>query len=174
MDRRAWWAAVHVVSQSQTRLKWLSMHACTGEGNDNPLLYSCLENPRDRGARWAAIYGVHRAGHDWSDLAAAAATTSNSQKFCFLFQVHWALLVCGSYFPKGDVCMKGYSSSSLKWKMRYPFQNFWPSYATEPTERKGVTPLSRMIDLYYHQDNHLISSRYHLEHCTRVDREDCL
>ena len=29
-----------------------------GEGNGNPLQYSCLENPRDRGARWAAIYGV--------------------------------------------------------------------------------------------------------------------
>ena len=29
-----------------------------GEGNGNPLQYSCLENPRDRGARWAPIYGV--------------------------------------------------------------------------------------------------------------------
>ena len=29
-----------------------------GEGNDNPLQYSCLENPRDRGAWWAAVYGV--------------------------------------------------------------------------------------------------------------------
>ena len=29
-----------------------------GEGNDNPLQCSCLENPRDRGAWWAAIYGV--------------------------------------------------------------------------------------------------------------------
>ena len=29
-----------------------------GEGNANPLQCSCLENPRDRGARWAAIYGV--------------------------------------------------------------------------------------------------------------------
>ena len=29
-----------------------------GEGNDNPLQYSCLENPRDRGAWWATIYGV--------------------------------------------------------------------------------------------------------------------
>ena len=34
------------------------MHACSGEGNGNPLQYSCLENPRDRGAWWAAIYGV--------------------------------------------------------------------------------------------------------------------
>ena len=30
----------------------------TGEGNGNPLQCSCLENPRDGGAQWAAIYGV--------------------------------------------------------------------------------------------------------------------
>ena len=30
----------------------------TGEGNGNPLQCSCLENPMDRGAWWAAIYGV--------------------------------------------------------------------------------------------------------------------
>jgi len=30
----------------------------TGEGNGNPLQCSCLENPRDRGAWWAAVYGV--------------------------------------------------------------------------------------------------------------------
>ena len=34
------------------------MHACIGEGNGNPLQYSCLENPKDRGAWWAAVYGV--------------------------------------------------------------------------------------------------------------------
>ena len=32
--------------------------SCTWEGNGNPLQYSCLENPRDRGAWWAAVYGV--------------------------------------------------------------------------------------------------------------------
>ena len=30
----------------------------SGEGNGNPLQYSCLENPTDGGAWWAAIYGV--------------------------------------------------------------------------------------------------------------------
>ena len=34
------------------------MHTCIGEGNGNPLQCSCLENPRDRGAWWAAVYGV--------------------------------------------------------------------------------------------------------------------
>ena len=93
----------------------------SGEGNGTPLQYSCLENPMDGGAWWAAVHGVaksrrwlsdftftfhfhalekklathssvlawripgtgepgglpsqgsHRVGHDWSDLAAAAA-----------------------------------------------------------------------------------------------------
>ena len=34
------------------------------EGHDNPLQYSCLENPRDRGAWWATVHGVTRVGHD--------------------------------------------------------------------------------------------------------------
>ena len=32
--------------------------SCIGEGNGNPLQCSCLENPRDEGAWWAAVYGV--------------------------------------------------------------------------------------------------------------------
>ena len=35
-----------------------------GEGNGNPLQYSCLENPKDRGAWWATVHGVARVGHD--------------------------------------------------------------------------------------------------------------
>ena len=38
--------------------------SCFGEGNGNPLQCSCLENPRDRRAWWAAVYGSHRVGHD--------------------------------------------------------------------------------------------------------------
>ena len=32
--------------------------SCIGEGNGNPLQCSCLENPRNAGAWWAAVYGV--------------------------------------------------------------------------------------------------------------------
>ena len=41
--------------------EWLHFHfslSCIGEGNGNPLQCSCLENPRDRGAWWAAVYRV--------------------------------------------------------------------------------------------------------------------
>ena len=36
------------------------------EGNDNPLHYSCLGSPMDRGAWWATVHGVTRVGHDLS------------------------------------------------------------------------------------------------------------
>ena len=37
-----------------------------GEGNGNPLQYSCLENPMDRGAWWATVHGVTRVGYNWA------------------------------------------------------------------------------------------------------------
>ena len=40
------------------RLNFHFSLSCIGEGNGNPLQCSCLENPRDGGAWWAAIYGV--------------------------------------------------------------------------------------------------------------------
>ena len=38
--------------------KYLETRQMDGEGNGNPLQCSCLENPRDGGAWWAAVYGV--------------------------------------------------------------------------------------------------------------------
>ena len=35
-----------------------------GEGNGNPLQYSCLENPRDGGACWVLSMGLHKVGHN--------------------------------------------------------------------------------------------------------------
>ena len=45
-------------SDTTERLHFHFSLSCIGEGNGNPLQCSCLENPRDRGAWWAAIYGV--------------------------------------------------------------------------------------------------------------------
>ena len=45
-------------SLSRTRLYFHFSLSCIGEGNGNPLQCSCLENPTDGGAWWAAVYGV--------------------------------------------------------------------------------------------------------------------
>ena len=42
----------------RVRHDWAISLSCIGEGNGNPLQCSCLENPRDGGAWWAAVYGV--------------------------------------------------------------------------------------------------------------------
>ena len=45
-------------SDTTERLHFHFSLSCIREGNGNPLQCSCLENPRDRGAWWAAVYGV--------------------------------------------------------------------------------------------------------------------
>ena len=45
-------------SDTTERLHFHFSLSCTGEGNGNPLQYSCLENLRDREACWAAVYGL--------------------------------------------------------------------------------------------------------------------
>ena len=49
---------VHLSAQHRFIVLLLYAGLLHGEGNGNPLQYSCLENPRDRGAWWAAVYGV--------------------------------------------------------------------------------------------------------------------
>ena len=56
------------------------MHACIGEGNGNPFQYSCLENPRDRGAWWAAIYVV---AQSWTQLKWLSSSSSVIQGTTF-------------------------------------------------------------------------------------------
>ena len=61
--------------------KWLgpwvyySLYSSVGEGNGTPLQYSCLENPVDGGARWAAVHGVAKS---WTRLS----------NFTFTFHFH--------------------------------------------------------------------------------------
>jgi len=50
----------HKESDTNERLHFHFSLSCLGEGNGNPLQCSCLENPRDGRAWWAAIYGVAR------------------------------------------------------------------------------------------------------------------
>ena len=49
--------------------------SCIGEGNGNPLQCSCLENPRDGGAWWAAVYGV---AQSWTWLTRLSSSSSSS------------------------------------------------------------------------------------------------
>ena len=54
-----------------------------GGGHGNPLQYSCLENPRDNGAWWAAVYGVTQSRTQLKRLS------SSSTQVCFSFYFFW-------------------------------------------------------------------------------------
>ena len=49
--------------------------SCIEEGNSNPLQCSCLENPRDRGACWAAIYGVAQSRTQLKRISSSSSNT---------------------------------------------------------------------------------------------------
>ena len=57
----------------------------SGEGNGNPLQYSCLENPRDRGAWWAAVYGI---AQSWTWLKRLNSSSSSSSGLrCYFYNM---------------------------------------------------------------------------------------
>ena len=53
--------------------------SCSEEGNGNPLQCSCLENPRDGGALWAAVYGVAQSQTRLKRLSLYSLTTTTLQ-----------------------------------------------------------------------------------------------
>ena len=81
-------------SDTTERLHFHFSLSCRGEGNGNPLQCSCLENPRDRGAWWAAISGVT---HSWTRLKWLSSSSSRIW-YNFVFLRYFHSLVCKKYF----------------------------------------------------------------------------
>ena len=54
-------------AMQETQVQSLGWEDSPGEGNSNPLQYSCLENPMDRGTWQAAVYGVAQSQTRLSD-----------------------------------------------------------------------------------------------------------
>ena len=52
------WGSKELDTTERLHFHFSFLLSCIGEGNGNPLQCSCLENPRDRGAWWASVYGV--------------------------------------------------------------------------------------------------------------------
>ena len=67
-------------SDTTERLHFHFSLSCIGEGNGNPLQCSCLENPRDGRAWWAAVYGVSQS---WTRLKRLNSSSSSIE---FLFE----------------------------------------------------------------------------------------
>ena len=71
-------------SDMTERLHFHFSLSCIGEGNGNPLHCSCLQNPRDRGAWWAAVYQVAQSRTQLKRLSSSS-SSSMGRKVGF----HW-------------------------------------------------------------------------------------
>ena len=58
--------------------------SCIGEGSGNPLQCSCLENPRDGGAWWAAVYRVAQNWTQLKRLSSSSSSLNNSMSSLFI------------------------------------------------------------------------------------------
>ena len=79
--------------------EWLHFHfsfSCIEEGNGNPLQYSCLENPGDRGAWWDAVYGVTQGQTQLKWLRSSS--SSRSLKCSSSSLLPWQLTVLSQSF----------------------------------------------------------------------------
>ena len=99
--------------------------SCIGGGNGNPLQCSCLENPRDGGAWWAAIYGVTQS---WTRLKWLSSSSSSSSSHLDFFV--WSLeVVLAKYKDMSVTCIlvvfkvRGLKESSQRRTYRYRSQN---------------------------------------------------
>ena len=73
-------------SDTTERLHFHFSLSCIGEGNGNPLQCSCLENPRDGRAWWAAVYGV---AQSWTRLKRPSSSMDIVEKqFARIFSKH--------------------------------------------------------------------------------------
>ena len=74
--------------------------SCIGEGNGNPLQCSCLENPRDRGAWWAAVYGVAQSRTWLKQLSSISWKEDNIASNCLEFINYLQINISFTLFNK--------------------------------------------------------------------------
>ena len=70
-------------SDRTERLHFHFLLSCIGEGNGNPPQCSSLENPRDEGAWWAAVYGVTQSWTRLKWLSSSRSSSNDSNGLCF-------------------------------------------------------------------------------------------
>ena len=107
-------------SDTTERLHFHFSLSCIGEGNGNPLQCSCLENARDSGAWWAAVYGV---AQSWTQLKRLSSSSSMSTELVMPsnhLMLCRPLLLLPSIFPSIRV-FSNESALHMRWPKYWSF-----------------------------------------------------
>ena len=132
MDGGAWWAAVHGVTRGQARLSDFTFtfhfHALEkGMAIHSSVLAERI--PRTGEPSGLPSMGSHRVGHDWSDLAAAAAETNEKQVKLILTIFYLACIYNYWGFPGGSVeqrfCLPSRRCRFNPWVRKIPWRRKW-------------------------------------------------
>ena len=91
----------------ETRVQ-LGMGRSPGEGNGNPLHYSCLENLMDRGAWWATVHEVARVRHDLANKP-----TCNFPRISHIHNNHHCSRDLGKYWKCSTIISKNWKRCHL-------------------------------------------------------------
>ena len=113
---------------------WATSLSCIGEGNGNPLQYSCLGNPKDGGAWWAAVYGVTQS------------QTWLKRRTIQLIMVHWDFMRICTVVPwkKGrlrDPARVGPGSWPITWEAQLLRSN-WQDPSLSPDQPHIIKSLT--------------------------------
>ena len=76
-------------SDTTERLHFHFSLSCIGEGNGNLLQCPCLENPRDRGVWWAAVYGVAQSRTRLKRLSSSSSSVRDQKKRTYFIKLPW-------------------------------------------------------------------------------------
>ena len=99
--------------------------ACIGEGNGNPLQYSCLENPRDGGAWWAAVYGIVQSRTRLKRFSSSSSSVLITQSCPTL----WDITDCS--LP-GSSVHGDFPGKNIGVSRHFLLQRIFPTQGTEP------------------------------------------
>ena len=136
--------------------EWLHFHfslSCIGDGNGNPLQGSCLENPRDGGAWWTAVYGVTQSRTRLKWLSSSSSSSSSK----IYKDLHGE--------TDRSIIIEGYFNASLTSVDR----SFRQSVNKKTLTLNEISDQINLIDLYEYSIAHPVQqnthfSKMHMEH----------
>ena len=132
------------------RLPFHFSFSCIGEGNGNPLQCSCLENPRDRGAWWAAVYGVAQSRTRLKQLSSSNVLFifSQFQLFSLSLVFNDLTMMCFSMDFFGFILFE-VSLASRTWT--FVFHKPWTFSAIISSNIPSASLLSFLLGLWWSQ-----------------------
>ena len=160
-------------SGTTERLHFHFSLSCTGEGNGTPLQCSCLVNPRERGAWWAAVYGVTQSRTRLKRLSSSSSSPPTPGSLVPMLTAHTlgalvlltlslleplpprelSCLSCGTPSPEGRSKCRRPSPQAASFPRGQPHPHRTPGRARASAQSPGLATLCQVLEWLSHQQD---------------------